>query len=120
MEFGFNCQNAMSGGCKEVLPNGAHVILMKGEDVSYVGGQVTQIIDQMGDASASAQGLGATITTHQKLINSKGNQYLYMIVMGTKALALLKTGTKSLFLTGGGMNQINPRCVLDFYVHESL
>ena len=43
-----------------------------------------------------------------------------MIVMGTKALALLKTGTKSLFLTGGGMNQINPRCVLDFYVHESL
>ena len=54
----------MSGGCKKTLPNGASIIVIKGEDVSYVGGQVTQIIDQMGDASAVAQGLGATITTH--------------------------------------------------------
>ena len=54
MEFGFDCQNAMSGGCKETLPNGASIIVIHGEDVSYPGGQVTQIIDSMGDASAEA------------------------------------------------------------------
>jgi alpha-tubulin N-acetyltransferase 1 len=43
-----------------------------------------------------------------------------MIVMDRQALALLKTGKKSLYINGGTMTQITPRCVLDFYVHESL
>ena len=55
---------------------------------------MTQIIDAMGQASAEAQGLGATITTHSKLINSQGNQHLFMMVMDNQALALLKTGDK--------------------------
>lgn len=42
------------------------------------------------------------------------------MVRGNKALALLKTGDKNLFLTGTVVHQIKPRCVLDFYVHESL
>lgn len=120
MEFGFSCQTALQGGIKETLPNGAAIVLMKGQDVSYLGGQVTQIIDAMGQASAVAQGLGATITTHQKLMQSTGDQYLYMVVMDRKALALLKTGEKSLYINGSDMTQIKPRCVLDFYVHESL
>lgn len=85
-----------------------------------MGGQVSQIIDAMGEASATAQGLGATITTHMKLMQSQGDQHLYMIVQGSKALGLLKTGDKNLFVNGGTMSQIKPRCVLDFYVHESL
>ena len=120
MEFSFDCARALSGGLKETLPNGASLILMKGDDVSYLGGQVTQIIDAMGEASATAQGLGATITTHSKLINSTGSQHLFLVVMDTRALALLKTGVKSLYIAGGTMQQISPRCVLDFYVHESL
>ena len=103
MEFGFDCSRAMSGGIKETLPNGASIVLIRGEDVSYVGGQVTQIIDAMGEASAIAQGLGATITTHSKLINSTGNQHLFMVVQGYSALALLKTGEKSLYISGGTM-----------------
>ena len=83
MEFNFDCERALQGGIQERLPNGAAIVLMKGEEVSYVGGQATQIIDAMGQASAEAQGLGATITTHQKLIQSQGNQFLYIIVMGT-------------------------------------
>ena len=70
MEFSFDCARALSGGIKETLPNGASLVLIKGDDVSYVGGPVTQIIDAMGEASAIAQGLGATVTTHNKLINS--------------------------------------------------
>lgn len=38
MEFGFNCEQALSGGIKERLPNGAVIVLIKGEDVSYIGG----------------------------------------------------------------------------------
>ena len=62
------------------MPNGASIVLMKGEDVSYIGGQVTNIIDTLGEASSIAQGLGNTITTHSKLVNSQGNQNLFMIV----------------------------------------
>ena len=58
----------------------------------------------MGEASAVAQGLGAAITTHQKFINSQGDQFLYMIVQQSKALALLKTGDKNLFIAGGTMS----------------
>ena len=74
----------------------------------------------MGQASATAQGLGTIITTHAKLVQSTGNQHLYMIVLKSKALAILKTGDKSLYISSGAMTNIKPRCVLDFYVHESL
>ena len=42
------------------------------------------------------------------------------MIRRNKALAILKTGDKSLYLTGAVMQNIKPRCVLDFYVHESL
>ena len=38
MEFGFSCQTALQGGIRETLPNGASIVLMKSEDVSYLGG----------------------------------------------------------------------------------
>ena len=44
-----------------------------------------------------------------------------MKVHENRALGFIKTGTKSLYLNvAGGMKHINARCVLDFYVHESL
>jgi len=43
-----------------------------------------------------------------------------MVVQKNAALALLKTGDKSLYINSGALTQIKPRCVLDFYVHESL
>lgn len=44
-----------------------------------------------------------------------------MKVEDNKALGFIKTGQKNLFITvGGQMKQINARCVLDFYVHESV
>jgi len=81
---------------------------------------MAQVIDQMGQASAKAQGLNGVITTHQKIMQSQGDQILYIMVSGDHALAILKTGDKSLYITGATMQNIKPRCVLDFYVHESL
>lgn len=44
-----------------------------------------------------------------------------MKVQDNQALGFIKTGQKNLFITvGGQMKQINARCVLDFYVHESV
>jgi alpha-tubulin N-acetyltransferase 1 len=40
---------------------------------------------------------------------------------GKKALGFIKTGHKNLFISQmGGMHQMNARCVLDFYVHETV
>ena len=58
----------MEGVCQKVLPNGAMICVLKAQNVSFIGGQLTQIIDKMGNASATAQGLGNIITTHAKLV----------------------------------------------------
>lgn len=80
------------------LENGASIVELSPQKIPYVGQKVTQIIDAMGSASATAQGLGSVITTHAKFIQSFGDQILYLIVKQKKVLAMLKTGTKSLFL----------------------
>ena len=40
---------------------------------------------------------------------------------GNSVIGFLKVGTKKLFIRDeiGKINEINPLCVLDFYVHES-
>jgi alpha-tubulin N-acetyltransferase 1 len=60
------------------------------------------------------------ITTTDKLSYAQGEQKLYIKVEGNKALGFIKIGNKSLFINQGKMVNINPRCVLDFYVHESM
>lgn len=41
---------------------------------------------------------------------------------GKHAIGLLKIGKRNLFIRGdnGGIKEIKPLCVLDFYVHESM
>ena len=53
-------------------------------------------------------------------MNAQGSQNLYLLVKESKALGFLKTGDKQLYISRGEMVRITPRCVLDFYVHESL
>ena len=80
MDFNFSVEQTLQGVSQKVLPNGAHICLLKSDKVSFIGGQVTQVIDRMGTASSHAQGLGTVITTHAKLVQAQGNQHLYMIV----------------------------------------
>ena len=68
MDFSFSVEQVMQGVSQKVLANGAMICLLKSEKVSFIGGQVTQVIDKMGTASATAQGLGTVITTHAKLV----------------------------------------------------
>eukprot|EP01062_Namystynia_karyoxenos_P025572 TRINITY_DN20090_c0_g1_i1.p1 TRINITY_DN20090_c0_g1~~TRINITY_DN20090_c0_g1_i1.p1 ORF type:complete len:354 (+),score=88.73 TRINITY_DN20090_c0_g1_i1:85-1146(+) len=81
--------------------------------------QLTQVIDTMGSRSARAQGLARPITSAALL--SCSEHTLYVAAAGRTVAGILKVGTKRLFIrTGGGqLAELEPLCVLDFYVHES-
>ena len=78
------------------------------------------VIDDFGVRSAKAQGLGAVITTVRKMMYT--DQRLFVNRGERTVNGILKTGRKKLFIresVSGKMHEIEPLCVLDFYVHES-
>ncbi|XP_034947784.1 alpha-tubulin N-acetyltransferase-like [Chelonus insularis] len=87
--------------------------------------QLSRIIDEMGEASAQAQGLSKPITSAAKLRDTDHIVYLLVDNAGNQGfgtvVGLLKTGSKNLFMFDetGAHYQLQPRCVLDFYVHET-
>ena len=73
----------------------------------------------MGEASAKAQKLPQVITTTSRLFTSDNKVFLR--TYANKVIGFIKTGRRNLFChTAGGMKEIKPLCVLDFYVHESM
>ncbi|XP_014470704.1 PREDICTED: alpha-tubulin N-acetyltransferase-like isoform X1 [Dinoponera quadriceps] len=87
--------------------------------------QLSRILDDMGEASARAQGLNKPITSALKLRDTDHTVYLLVDNEANNGLGcvvgLLKTGSKNLFLFDetGVHYQLQARCILDFYVHES-
>ncbi|XP_031773408.1 alpha-tubulin N-acetyltransferase isoform X2 [Apis florea] len=87
--------------------------------------QLSKILDDMGEASARAQGLNKPITSALKLRDTDHIVYLLMDNEANNGLGsvvgLLKTGSKNLFMFDetGAHYQLKPRCILDFYIHES-
>ena len=80
---------------------------------------LNEIVDCLGQASANAQDLPVAVTNSLKFFN--GEDRLYMLVDSFKILGMLKIGNKKLFIRDevGNVKEIEPLCVLDFYVHES-
>ncbi|KAG2379561.1 hypothetical protein C9374_006678 [Naegleria lovaniensis] len=80
---------------------------------------ICSVIDKMGEASAKAQSLPYAITTSAKVQFNDNNLYLYAIE--NKAMGIIKVGKKKLFYRNlsGDFKEIEPLCVLDFYVSES-
>lgn len=87
--------------------------------------QLKTLIDKMGEASTRAQGLRAPITSAMKLQHSEHRLYVMKDPTGSNglgaAVGILKVGHKKLFLLDmqSVQYEVNPLCVLDFYVHES-
>uniref|UniRef100_A0A8C3RIF2 Alpha-tubulin N-acetyltransferase 1 n=1 Tax=Chelydra serpentina TaxID=8475 RepID=A0A8C3RIF2_CHESE len=89
--------------------------------------QLMTIIDEMGKASAKAQNLPAPITSASRM---QTNHHVLYILKDNEVKAagkgaiigFLKVGYKKLFLLDrhGAHNEVEPLCVLDFYIHESL
>jgi len=84
---------------------------------------MTEILDKIGAASAKAQELKTVITSAKTLQGSTGRQVIYLLCDFAKnqVVGLLKIGFKHLFLFDqlGKIHELNPLCVLDFYVHET-
>ncbi|CAB4069671.1 ATAT1 [Lepeophtheirus salmonis] len=82
---------------------------------------VCTVLDEMGKASALAQGLNHVVTSSEKLRHSE-EQVVYILVLHSRVAGLLKVGRKNLFLLdkSGKQNEKFPLCILDFYVAESL
>ncbi|XP_035450059.2 alpha-tubulin N-acetyltransferase isoform X1 [Spodoptera frugiperda] len=84
---------------------------------------VARIIDQLGEESAAAQGLNKVITSSEKLRKNPGHiVYLLKDHRGKEGkgeiIGLLKVGRKHLFLFDNKevVHEVEPLCVLDFYV----
>lgn len=124
MEFNFNINNLLGETItkldKNVNPFRRNA---EGYDVHSLRSQLMTVIDRMGDASAKAQGLHTVITTGRKLQLSDHILYIMKDSSGQRGsvVGILKIGHKKLFVydNHGAVNELEPMCVLDFYVHES-
>ncbi|XP_049884920.1 alpha-tubulin N-acetyltransferase 1-like isoform X3 [Pectinophora gossypiella] len=91
--------------------------------VRVVQESLSRTIDALGEQSAQAQGLSKVITTAEKLRNAPTHT-LYLLkdpkAKGGRgeAIGLLKVGRKHLFLFDerDTVREVEPLCVLDFYV----
>ncbi|KAL8212977.1 UNVERIFIED_CONTAM: Alpha-tubulin N-acetyltransferase 1 [Gekko kuhli] len=89
--------------------------------------QLMTIIDEMGKASAKAQNLPTPITSASRM---QTNRHVLYILKDNEVetsgkgvvIGFLKVGYKKLFVLDrhGAHNEMEPLCVLDFYIHESL
>nr|XP_055185987.1 alpha-tubulin N-acetyltransferase 1 isoform X4 [Nyctereutes procyonoides] len=85
------------------------------------------IVDELGKASAKAQHLPAPITSASRM---QSNRHVMYVLKDTSArpagkgaiIGFLKVGYKKLFVLDDreAHNEVEPLCILDFYIHESL
>ncbi|GAB6021946.1 Alpha-tubulin N-acetyltransferase 1 [Chamberlinius hualienensis] len=114
IKFNFHCLGGDDGKLnrRSLSPNQRDVI----ERISVV-------INRMGEASAKAQGLHHTITTYNKLLECDQTLYLVKDDINNKCVVvgILKVGRKKLFLQDSEekLHEMDPLCVLDFYIHEN-
>ncbi|CAD8113097.1 unnamed protein product [Paramecium sonneborni] len=82
--------------------------------------QLDDVITIMGESSALAQNLKQVITSPMRFFQT--DQKMYIKIEGKNCLGILKIGRKNLFHRdlNGIIKEIQPLCVLDFYVHESV
>ncbi|XP_036997229.2 alpha-tubulin N-acetyltransferase 1 isoform X5 [Artibeus jamaicensis] len=98
-----------------------------GKEVVDVQEQIMTIVDELGKASAKAQHLPAPITSATRM---QSNRHVMYVLKDTSArpagkgavIGFLKVGYKKLFVLDDheAHNEVEPLCILDFYIHESL
>ncbi|KAF6772297.1 hypothetical protein AHF37_08541 [Paragonimus kellicotti] len=95
---------------------------------------LADVINRMGENSAlvqcilivivhhQAQSLPQIVTSFQKLKNSSHRLYILSSSVANQVLGILKIGEKRLFLhdNQGVCTELEPLCILDFYIHESV
>ncbi|XP_038198591.1 alpha-tubulin N-acetyltransferase 1 isoform X2 [Arvicola amphibius] len=89
--------------------------------------QIMTIIDELGKASAKAQHLPAPITSASRMQSNRHVAYILKDISARPAgkgaiIGFLKVGYKKLFVLDDreAHNEVEPLCILDFYIHESV
>ncbi|XP_077335091.1 alpha-tubulin N-acetyltransferase 1 [Lithobates pipiens] len=89
--------------------------------------QIMMVIDEIGKASAKAQRLPAPITSASRMQTNQHQLYILKDCTAKTAgrgvvIGFLKVGYKKLFVLDhkGSHIEVEPLCILDFYIHESL
>ncbi|KAF6034769.1 ATAT1 [Bugula neritina] len=123
MDFDFNINSLVGGKTIFIFDR-----LLKPAKVSVnlpsTQKHLCHVIDRLGEASAKAQGLSTVITTSSKLSYTDQRVYIYTECQSNSgkgtAVGFIKVGTKKLFLYDhqGNQREMEPLCILDFYVHE--
>lgn len=77
-------------------------------------------IDAMGIGSKQSQGINAVLTSVERLRGNPDHR-LYLMCCEKKCIGIIKVGVKKLFIrrSNGSLVEMEPLCVLDFFVHES-
>ncbi|XP_068106518.1 alpha-tubulin N-acetyltransferase 1 [Hyperolius riggenbachi] len=89
--------------------------------------QIRAVIEEIGKASAKAQQLPAPITSASRMQSNQHQLYILKDCAPKTAgrgvvIGFLKVGYKKLFVLDhkGCHIEVEPLCILDFYIHESL
>ncbi|KAG5477250.1 hypothetical protein LSCM4_04468 [Leishmania orientalis] len=83
--------------------------------------KLCRTIDILGARSQEAQQINAVLTSVARLRESNTFR-LYLLTQSHRGVGILKMGVKKLFVTHPvtrGLVEVDPLCVLDFYVDES-
>lgn len=119
MEFEFNCEQVTKADKSgfAVFDSNSLATLPK-KSYEYI----ESLVDVMGKFSAKAQKLSSPITSFKRLQMNTDKQKIYFFSQKKKCYGFLKTGHRKLFVSTeyGDIKEINPLCVLDFYVTEEV
>lgn len=124
MEFPFNV-NHLFGDTVAVVDRSLRPYRTHSHGHENLQANLEKVIDEMGKASSKAQGLNHVITTARRLRFSDNRLYIVTDSSANRGngavVGILKTGRKNLFVLDrhGNQTEMQPVCVLDFYVHES-
>ncbi|KAL0280222.1 UNVERIFIED_CONTAM: hypothetical protein PYX00_001584 [Menopon gallinae] len=133
MEFNFNINNYFKNEItivgSSLIPDG---FTGDRREIQECISRVSHVLSVLGENSAKAQGLQKVITSGEKLRNTDHVVYILTDPQGGRSnfstsrgtgsiLGMLKMGVKHLYVFDdvGNSHEVSPRCVLDFYIHES-
>mmetsp|Transcript_16030 Transcript_16030/g.14010 ORF Transcript_16030/g.14010 Transcript_16030/m.14010 type:complete len:351 (+) Transcript_16030:28-1080(+) len=119
MEFDFSCEQVTKADKYGYsIVDSDKLLSLPKKSYEYI----ETLVDVMGKYSSKAQRLPSVITSFKKLQMNTDNQRVYFYSKKNKCFGYLKTGNKKLFVSTefGEIKEINPLCVLDFYVSEEV
>jgi hypothetical protein len=119
MEFEFNCEHVTKADKSGyAIFSSEKLNTLPKKSYEYMG----VLVDTMGKYSSKAQRLASVITSFKRLEGNTDRQKIYFYSQKNTCFGYLKTGFKKLFVSTefGDIKEINPLCVLDFYVSEEV